>query len=1245
MISRTGPCPCGSGKQYKRCCGKDSNGKGKDKNPFDSFNTIDLLKTISALTLLPENHGKNLRLEKLSHEAIAKFNTSSKKVKVDEFDKFLKKNYAADFEEDLPCNLFTEVVGYHGGDHLILPGITLSPAFSLNSLLLAIFNWPDNNLNPFFKSNVSHAAHALLLISNTMLLKASLNRYMPGNLEEGIISFPLPEKLNMLKKAVFFSTEELDALFAPFNIDKNCLNIFAVDINSPDFKSQHIEESPLTEKPLLSVNGGWLVASPSTLSHALITAIKLLSEQFNCVDELHNTYHAFIWNSTQMSLKRLNYIPIEIPGVSIPEHEYVKTFFGRFDDDKIAIIQYLPKSQSDKTPPLEELAQQRENLIRQIIALPEYQDYQFIDIVLPSPLANDLMLMGHGNALSRSLMISIHEFEIAAKSKKCSALSLWKFAIALEEQVPRELRFGLSFLDQYKAYKDYNDSFYFSDEGFNLGEWIPGQSQFFIEETRSREDEHSMSIRVDGRLAKTFVIRKEKYSPIYLSLMDMHTQELQFAIEDLGPSVWVKPKMPEELLPAAKNIFWQFTDAIAYWLWQVTADIKNLLSTIDADYICFSYELDDLNSFIEPDDSFARDNNVYNKLNVTSYGDTILLTIPKEIMAYFYGADNQGDRILVRQLLYGINDALLKKSLTPLTEDQIVAIIEKNAPLGPKKKLIILHSRSNLLLDTSNLVSTRYIKDYDTSTIANSIVKLLGDKCPPIGEVVSVEDKKKLTKNIVLQGLLPLLKQKVAQYDNEELIKWLIGLNESLINNREHQKITTPTRIACFVSVEQQIEDLRDTMSDISRTTIALRCLLEHIAAEPSKGTKIVSTAGIDELVAIMDGIINWGSLGDQLTFSLFDIRLAVLKTGRIGTQKTFFKETFDPYYHSKTKETVQDALSSFEQEFPLTEKVGTGKAVPDSLDNSFITEFGISFSRICAFIDILADQAFQQGTPYAVMDKKTLLSRAKAFHAPFTDDEFNFTMDFLGLVNRGTVENIPKGKGYEGFDISPWRFNRRLSLMRRPLIICDTNDPTNPLIYWGARQVLMSRMNLAEQCFTDRLKVSDKSPVKKAMSKLSHGRGAGLVVSVLKGFNLPHLIVDSEVTISPHGKLKHSSDIGDIDVLVINIKEKILYSLECKSFAPSRNIKEMIEECDKLIGSRSEKGLIEKHANRDVWIKNNLKQIGLLYKQDLTGFAVKSFMVTREDMLYPYLKSVQTSLPFVTLYDLETKGLTCLNK
>lgn len=98
-----------------------------------------------------------------------------------------------------------------------------------------------------------------------------------------------------------------------------------------------------------------------------------------------------------------------------------------------------------------------------------------------------------------------------------------------------------------------------------------------------------------------------------------------------------------------------------------------------------------------------------------------------------------------------------------------------------------------------------------------------------------------MTKNIVLHALLPHLKKVITEYDNQELIKRLISLNESLINHREDLKIKTPTRIACFVGQEQHTEDLQDMLGDISRTTIAVRCLLEHIAAEPASGTKIVS--------------------------------------------------------------------------------------------------------------------------------------------------------------------------------------------------------------------------------------------------------------------------------------------------------------------------------------------------------------------------------------------------------------------
>ena len=216
---------------------------------------------------------------------------------------------------------------------------------------------------------------------------------------------------------------------------------------------------------------------------------------------------------------------------------------------------------------------------------------------------------------------------------------------------------------------------------------------------------------------------------------------------------------------------------------------------------------------------------------------------------------------------------------------------------------------------------------------------------------------------------------------------------------------------------------------------------------------------------------------------------------------------------------------------------------------------------------------------------------------------------------------------------------------MRRPLIICETADPDNPLIYCGPRQVLTSRINLAEQCITDRLKVSNDSPVKKVLSKLAQKRGVTLVKSVLENLQLKNVILDSEVDIAPKGKLKNSTDIGDVDVLLIDITNKIVYSLECKSFAPSRNIKEMIEECEKLLGSKSEKGLLGKHEVRHQWLIKNLNQVSNVYGIDVSAFTVKSAFITREDMLFPYLKKIGVSLPFITLYDLEAHGFSALQK
>lgn len=85
------PCPCGSGKQYKRCCGNKAN--RKSSNPFGKYNTIDILQTIAALTLEEENHGKNLRLEESALEAARQPNQSKKNIPFEELRGYLQEEY------------------------------------------------------------------------------------------------------------------------------------------------------------------------------------------------------------------------------------------------------------------------------------------------------------------------------------------------------------------------------------------------------------------------------------------------------------------------------------------------------------------------------------------------------------------------------------------------------------------------------------------------------------------------------------------------------------------------------------------------------------------------------------------------------------------------------------------------------------------------------------------------------------------------------------------------------------------------------------------------------------------------------------------------------------------------------------------------------------------------------------------------------------------------------------------------
>ena len=160
-------------------------------------------------------------------------------------------------------------------------------------------------------------------------------------------------------------------------------------------------------------------------------------------------------------------------------------------------------------------------------------------------------------------------------------------------------------------------------------------------------------------------------------------------------------------------------------------------------------------------------------------------------------------------------------------------------------------------------------------------------------------------------------------------------------------------------------------------------------------------------------------------------------------------------------------------------------------------------------------------------------------------------------------------------------------------------------------------------------------------LGKLVQEKGVRLVAEVLEILKQnSNLIVDSEVEINNKSSLCSAINLGDIDVLIIDTKNKMVFSLECKSFAETRNIKEMIDEYNKFYEGDH---YIEKHLKRDTWIKGNLKMLGVKYNVDLEGYSIHSLMITSEQMFTPILKGEEIEIPFCTLFEIQNRGYQVL--
>lgn len=797
-------------------------------------------------------------------------------------------------------------------------------------------------------------------------------------------------------------------------------------------------------------------------------------------------------------------------------------------------------------------------------------------------------------------------------------------------------------IDAYAIYQKNQGSLLHSDEANPIGGVlliVNGSSDEFRREVQKQQNEHAVPIIHESRLAFAKVSRFKDYAPIYIE--KEVSKYLHIVIESFKMPIWITS--PQTKVRQESWVTY-VCEAVAFWL----NKMKRLLATYLSEQRAVQFEIEIIvaDELLGAEQYEIKEINVKEiKLGVEIIRPRIRISIPFDYLYMVMQPNNNADKLLMKSVLKGIMDYITASgNNSTLNDDIIDDIIEQTLQPAGAKMLLSSDASMNIKFDNRNLPPMRYISDTDISFILDNLVSYL-----PKGYIIpdDIPDKKNKIKlcDDLVAALINQITIRLADFDGVGLLTWLISQNEKCIQLREFREILVPAKIACFSEFRKEVDELMDGEQNLIITAHAIRTLVEFVSTNIPQGKKWPNFDDIDELLALTNQLTEWGALSEAIRMGIDDPKMGLLPSGRIGTDKTLERDAFKPYAVAKTESSVFRNIENFEKNYvPTIKKEGAVETEGSkSLDDAFKAEFGISLSMLTKIIGTMMNQGFAKAKSCTKIEEAALKRLLLKIEGA-TIEDIDSTLKLLSLLERKNIGTPPEG--FTSIDIFPWRYNRSISFIRRPLIKVIKKKV---YYYFGYRHLVQFIDNLLYLLYSSKLPNANSQEMKSWLASVSGEKGDPFRETVKKWFkeNSEYEIIEYEVQIGKNVSKEHiqaEKDYGDIDLLIIDHNDMIIYPIECKNIHGGRNVHEMKVEMDDYLGrdGKDKTAKMRKHTARDQWLKANKGAlISLVPNAD--KYTIKSFILTADEIPLAYLKKGGLPLPLKSFTFLRMNGLSYL--
>lgn len=1223
-LGRNDLCLCGSNLKHKKCCLGKTKYIDKDISFvefIDSNNSVELLKIVSLIQLLPKNHSKIVRLENIQNSICSNLSNISTNIDYDKFKSIVHENFANDYREDPSECSFTENLSFLDGNNIVFPGSS-NGSTNINQILINIIIFWKNELSEKSINKIRDGVFILLYIHNKIAKKLNYERFLFDDDYKEKISFPFNEYINSNINLFEFTKEDILALYSKLHIKDDIINEFTC---TPDeIKHCKNEETLLTIKPFVHYNNIYYLALPTAEMYSLNLFIRRVISENNELDILNKVYNKFI-----------NHEVLKYLGAYWKKIE--TTFFltddesiWQFDTNKFAYVCYI----NDSSVNVENRANEAIHNIK--IEL-KSDDLEFLSLhFFASYEINEIgtFMFQDIKEAKYQLALSFFDFERIYTYWDIDKLSLWKYARAKERLEKKGTMIApfFSILTYYKWYISNKESFFHCDNEIpNVISFdFSMQGEVIIEADKKNDKHLILYYDIEKGLGYTPVFKTEKYAPIYTS-EEIFNGILKIVLEKFSFPIWITCKQQNDYLGG------KFVEAILYWLNELNQPLKLLLNPLGKFPIEIILLFDEkFREFMNNKKEIPEKSKINIDFKIDPELRKIELTIPIGIFQAIHRDDNHGERIIMNAVIKCLNNLLIYKGFDEISEIQIEKVMAEYMPLSKKKIILTANSFNNIQASEKYIPKARYIYSADTSIVLEENVKWLNYDKPIPRKIINIEDKIKLCDDLI-SSLTNQLKNKIRLFDSKILLSHLMLRHEALIQKNGFKEIGLTARLECFSKYEDIVQEYKDFNSKFIKTSHSIRCLIEYVVAEPYYGTKLINDDDTDFLLALMSELIFYGTVKDSIKFGIDNPDIGILPSGRIGMNHDFYENVLVKYIESVTFDEINKSQESFDYHFKNKEiknieskEIKSSNLYYDKIDIAFENDMGISFSKINVILIFLTDFCFD--------NKNSIYYCSELDFFQILSDKLNLTqkeikafIEFMTLVTRGKME-IPQNPN-EYPEIYPWRYNREYSYIRRPILKLKTKD-NSFLIFWSARHLDMAMENLHAIFQNGLLKVSKEfKEVSKLILDRNNIKGKEFRNKVYKWLieNTPLLIIDYEVKIRKSTFSNADRDYGDIDILAFDLKNQTIYSIECKNTKQAKIMYDFSSDIKNYLTKQ-----LPKHITRGVWLKENIKQLSEKFNLDLSNFAVKSIVISSYQLPIKFIEEIP--IPIYSLSEIKRK-------